>query len=246
MGDPDSLKGVTWGELGRLRLGRCRELRARGPGSPAPPSVATSRHRDVESLLSPRTASQRRRPAQGPVGARSSIRSVMRCATRGATPSLWTKPRRRRGTVGVLRHRRRQRGRRRSTRTRCTASVMRRSTAGHAPHRLCAAHQGAATGEGVSYGYTHRAAADTRVALVTAATRRESSGASATHLESASPADASGHRRVAMDVCVVDIGDAACTGATTSVFFGGRGARRARLSGTGWWTGTAPRRSSPR
>ena len=77
-------------------------------------------------------------------------------------------------------------------------------------------------GEGVSYGYTHRARADTNVALVTGGYAqgvvrglgdRISVGiAGALH-----PVVG----RVAMDVCVVDIGDSAASRGDEVVFFGG-------------------------
>lgn len=81
------------------------------------------------------------------------------------------------------------------------------------------------TGEGVSYGFLHRAAADTRIALVTGGYAQgvvRSLGGRASVL-------IAGHRlpivgRVAMDVCVVDIGDADIHRGATATFFGGTGA----------------------
>lgn len=81
------------------------------------------------------------------------------------------------------------------------------------------------TGEGVSYGFLHRAAADTRIALVTGGYAQgvvRSLGGRASVL-------IAGHRlpivgRVAMDVCVVDIGDADIPRGATATFFGGTGA----------------------
>ena len=76
-------------------------------------------------------------------------------------------------------------------------------------------------GEGVSYGYTHRAPRDTTVALVTGGYAQgvvRSLGNKAT-------VSIDGHRhrivgRVAMDVSVVDVGDAAIARGAEVVFFG--------------------------
>ncbi|HYI51327.1 MAG TPA: alanine racemase C-terminal domain-containing protein [Microbacterium sp.] len=80
-------------------------------------------------------------------------------------------------------------------------------------------------GEGVSYGYTHRAAHDTRVALVTGGYAQGVVRA----LGNAASVQIAGERhpivgRVAMDVCVVDVGpgDHVQRGAEV-VFFGGEG-----------------------
>jgi alanine racemase len=81
------------------------------------------------------------------------------------------------------------------------------------------------TGEGVSYGYLHRATSDTRIALVTGGYAQgvvRSLGGRTSVL-------IAGHRlpivgRVAMDVCVVDIGDADVPRGATAIFFGGDGA----------------------
>lgn len=76
-------------------------------------------------------------------------------------------------------------------------------------------------GEGVSYGYTHRAPHDTAVALVTGGYAQgvvRALGNSATVA-----IDGRRHRivgRVAMDVSVVDIGDAAIARGAEVVFFG--------------------------
>lgn len=77
------------------------------------------------------------------------------------------------------------------------------------------------TGEGVSYGYRFRAPADTRVALVTGGYAqgvvRSAGGAASVSL---------GHARrpivgrVAMDVCVIDIGDSDIARGDEAVFFG--------------------------
>ena len=77
-------------------------------------------------------------------------------------------------------------------------------------------------GEGVSYGYTHRATADTRVALVTGGyaqgvVRGLGDRISVGIARSLHPVIG----RVAMDVCVVDIGDAAIHRGDDVVFFGG-------------------------
>lgn len=76
-------------------------------------------------------------------------------------------------------------------------------------------------GEGVSYGYTHRAPHDTRVALVTGGYAQgvvRSLGNAVTVA-----IDGRRHRivgRVAMDVCVVDVGDADIARGAEVVFFG--------------------------
>ena len=77
-------------------------------------------------------------------------------------------------------------------------------------------------GEGVSYGHTHRAPADTHVALVTGGYAQGVVRGLGDHISI-------GIRgvlhpvvgRVAMDVCVVDIGDAAVARGDDVVFFGG-------------------------
>jgi alanine racemase len=76
-------------------------------------------------------------------------------------------------------------------------------------------------GEGVSYGYTHRAARDTIVALVTGGYAQGVVRA----LGNAATVQIAGvlHPivgRVAMDVCVVDVGDAAVAPGDEVVFFG--------------------------
>lgn len=76
-------------------------------------------------------------------------------------------------------------------------------------------------GEGVSYGYTHRAADDTTVALVTGGYAQgivRSLGNTATVA-----IDGRRHRivgRVAMDVCVVDVGHTPVSRGAEVVFFG--------------------------
>lgn len=79
-------------------------------------------------------------------------------------------------------------------------------------------------GEGVSYGYTYRAASDTRVALVTGGYAQGIVRALGNRAEVA----ISGARhpiigRVAMDVCVVEIADAAVGRGDEVVYFGDPG-----------------------
>jgi len=88
-------------------------------------------------------------------------------------------------------------------------------------------------GEGVSYGYRHRADRDTHVALVAAGyahgVPRAVGGAATVRIGAAE------HRivgRVAMDVCVVDIGACAIEPGDTPVFFG-----REHPSGIERWAG---------
>ncbi|SJN23522.1 Alanine racemase [Microbacterium esteraromaticum] len=86
-------------------------------------------------------------------------------------------------------------------------------------------------GEAVSYGYTHRAALDCRVALVTGGYAQGILRALGNH------ADVQiGERvfpvvgRIAMDVCVVDLGDSDVDAGTPVVFFGGAGPLRGALA----------------
>ena len=88
-------------------------------------------------------------------------------------------------------------------------------------------------GEGVSYGYLHRAARDTRIALVVGGYAqgivRELGGRASVAV--------AGERhcivgRVAMDVCVVDVGDAAVSRGDEVVFFGDPARRE---PGVGEW-----------
>lgn len=77
------------------------------------------------------------------------------------------------------------------------------------------------TGEGVSYGYLHRATADTRIALVTGGYGQ----GVARSLGGSVDVSFAGRRRpiigrVAMDVCVIDIADAAVERGDEVVFFG--------------------------
>lgn len=76
-------------------------------------------------------------------------------------------------------------------------------------------------GEGVSYGYLHRATADTRVALVTGGYAqgvvRSLSGRAGVRIDTDHLPIVG---RVAMDVCVVDIGDAPVARGARAVFFG--------------------------
>lgn len=76
-------------------------------------------------------------------------------------------------------------------------------------------------GEGVSYGYVHRASADTRIALVTGGYAQ----GVVRVLGSRVPVAVAGALhpivgRVAMDVCVVEIGDADVARGDEAVFFG--------------------------
>ncbi|GAB3153967.1 hypothetical protein GCM10027058_23540 [Microbacterium neimengense] len=91
-------------------------------------------------------------------------------------------------------------------------------------------------GEGVSYGYLHRASEDTRVALVTGGyaqgvVRELGNRASVVIGGSSYPIVG----RVAMDVCVVDIGAASVARGERAVFFGDDGPRVADWAHvTGW------------
>lgn len=83
-------------------------------------------------------------------------------------------------------------------------------------------------GEGVSYGYIHRAPADTHIALVAGGYAEGVVRA----LGSAADVEIAGRRcpivgRVAMDVCVVDIGDADVRPGAEAVYFGAGGMRYA-------------------
>lgn len=76
-------------------------------------------------------------------------------------------------------------------------------------------------GEGVSYGHTFLAASDSRIALVTGGYAQGVVRALGNHVR----ARVNGHDapvvgRVAMDVCVLDIGDAAVSRGDEVVFFG--------------------------
>jgi len=77
------------------------------------------------------------------------------------------------------------------------------------------------TGEGVSYGYTHRATRDTTVALVTGGYAQGIVRA----LGNTASVTIAGRRhpivgRVAMDVCVVDVGDSVVARGDEVAFFG--------------------------
>ncbi len=77
------------------------------------------------------------------------------------------------------------------------------------------------TGEGVSYGYLHRAAHDTRIALVVGGYAQGVVRA----LGGRASVTIAGERhrivgRVAMDVCVVDVGEASVSRGDEAVFFG--------------------------
>jgi alanine racemase len=84
-------------------------------------------------------------------------------------------------------------------------------------------------GEGVSYGYRFRAPADTRVALVTGGYAqgvvRGAGGAASVFIEGARHPIVG---RVAMDVCVIDIGDADVARGAEATFFGRGGDTVAR------------------
>ncbi|MDE0545464.1 alanine racemase [Microbacterium sp. C7(2022)] len=76
-------------------------------------------------------------------------------------------------------------------------------------------------GEGVSYGYLHRAPTDTRIALVTGGyaqgvVRSLGGKISVAHAEGQLPVIG----RVAMDVCVVDVGDSGVMRGDNVLFFG--------------------------
>lgn len=80
-------------------------------------------------------------------------------------------------------------------------------------------------GEGVSYGYTHRAPHDTQVALVSGGYAQGIVRA----LGNRATVSVAGERhpivgRVAMDVCVVDIGQAAVSAGDEVTYFGGSAA----------------------
>jgi alanine racemase len=80
-------------------------------------------------------------------------------------------------------------------------------------------------GEGVSYGYVHRATADTRIALLTGGYAQgvvRSLGDRASVMVSGQRLPIVG--RVAMDVCVIEIGDADIRRGATATFFGANGA----------------------
>ncbi len=87
-------------------------------------------------------------------------------------------------------------------------------------------------GEGVSYGYTHRAARDTRVALVTGGYAQGVVRA----LGNAATVEIAGERhpivgRVAMDVCVVDVGpEGDVRRGDHVIFFGGTDATSPQLA----------------
>ena len=98
------------------------------------------------------------------------------------------------------------------------------------------------TGEGVSYGYTHRAPRDTTVALVTGGYAQ----GVVRSLGNVADVAIAGRRhrivgRVAMDVCVVDVDDATPARGTDVVFFGDPDAGHPGLGewtdATGWTAG---------
>jgi alanine racemase len=86
-------------------------------------------------------------------------------------------------------------------------------------------------GEGVSYGYTHRAAADTRIALVAGGYGQGIVRA----LGNRASVEVGGLLRpivgrVAMDVCVVDVGDAPIAPGDEVILFGGIGPAHGALA----------------
>lgn len=86
-------------------------------------------------------------------------------------------------------------------------------------------------GEGVSYNYTHRAARDTRVALITGGFGQGILRGLGNHVE----VEIRGRLvpivgRVAMDVCVVDIDDSPVGPGDEVVYFGGTGPARDALA----------------
>lgn len=86
-------------------------------------------------------------------------------------------------------------------------------------------------GEGVSYNYTHIAPRDTRIALVSGGFGQGVARSLGNHVSVA----IGGVRhpivgRVAMDVCVVDIGDAEVSPGDDAVYFGGEGPTRDALA----------------
>lgn len=85
-------------------------------------------------------------------------------------------------------------------------------------------------GEGVSYNYTHIAARDTRIALVSGGFGQ----GVVRGLGNQVSVEIAGRRhpivgRVAMDVCVVDVGDADVAPGASVVYFGGDGVNRHEL-----------------
>lgn len=87
------------------------------------------------------------------------------------------------------------------------------------------------TGEGVSYGYTHRATADTRIALVAGGYGQGVVRA----LGNRASVEVGGLMRqvvgrVAMDACVVDVGDAPVAPGDEVILFGGTGPARGALA----------------
>ncbi|MFG6277994.1 alanine racemase C-terminal domain-containing protein [Microbacterium sp. 5K110] len=97
-------------------------------------------------------------------------------------------------------------------------------------------------GEGVSYGYTHRAPRDTTVALVTGGYAQGVVRSLGNAVDVA--IDGRRHRivgRVAMDVCVVDVGTARPVRGADVVFFGdpesGQPSLREWMDATGWGAG---------
>lgn len=86
-------------------------------------------------------------------------------------------------------------------------------------------------GDGVSYGYLHRAQTQTRVALVTGGYAQGIVRALGNRARV--EVDGALHPivgRVAMDVCVVDVGDAEVAAGATVTFFGGSGPAQRELS----------------
>ncbi|MFG6491940.1 alanine racemase C-terminal domain-containing protein [Microbacterium sp. P03] len=97
-------------------------------------------------------------------------------------------------------------------------------------------------GEGVSYGYTHHAPTDTHVALVTGGYAQGVVRTLGNHVDIAIGGVL--HRivgRVAMDVCVVDVGDALVRRGDEAVFFGDPAAGEPSLAAWATVTGLTPR-----
>lgn len=88
-----------------------------------------------------------------------------------------------------------------------------------------------AAGGGVSYGYTHRASEDSTLALVVGGYAQGIVRALGNHAH----VDIQGVRmpivgRIAMDVCVVDVGDTEVAPGDVATYFGGQGSTRAELA----------------
>lgn len=96
-------------------------------------------------------------------------------------------------------------------------------------------------GEGVSYGYIHRARADTRIALVTGGYAQ----GIVRSLGSRASVSVAGRRhpivgRIAMDACVIDVGDAPVAPGDEVVFLGDREAGQPVVAEWADLTGLTP------